>query len=90
MMNRLSQFFYRLLTEGVYLKPFLIATVIMFLQQFCGVNVVIFYAETIFIKAGSTIDPGMTLYFSSLNTYDQHVIIDLTKRYEFCPLLFYS
>ena len=50
---------FRLLTEGVYLKPFLIATVIMFLQQFCGVNVVVFYAETIFIKAGSSIDPGI-------------------------------
>ena len=48
----------RLLTEGVYLKPFIVATILMFLQQFCGVNAVIFYAEIIFIKAGSSIEPG--------------------------------
>ena len=30
----------------------------MFLQQFCGVNVVIFYSQSIFIKAGSSIEPG--------------------------------
>ena len=33
----------------------------MFLQQFCGVNAVIFYAEIIFIKAGSSVEPGSML-----------------------------
>ena len=52
----------RLLTEGAYLKPFVVSTILMFLQQFCGVNAVIFYAEIIFIKAGSSIEPGSMLH----------------------------
>ena len=54
--------YHRLLTEGAYLKPFIVSTIIMFLQQFCGVNAVIFYAKIIFIKAGSSVEPGSMLH----------------------------
>jgi len=48
-----------LLTDPQYLKPFAIANFLMFMQQFCGINVIIFYSQTIFQKAGSTLDPGI-------------------------------
>ena len=47
-----------LLTEGRYLKPFLIAMALMFFQQFSGVNAIMFYTQTIFEKAGTKLDPG--------------------------------
>ena len=50
--------FSTLLTEAKYLKPFSIAILLMFFQQFCGVNVIMFYTQTIFQKAGSSLDPG--------------------------------
>ena len=48
----------QLLTEKIYLQPFILALFGMFGQQFSGVNAIIFNAETIFTKAGSTIDPS--------------------------------
>ena len=47
----------QLLTERIYLQPFILALFGMFGQQFSGVNAILFNAETIFTKAGSTIDP---------------------------------
>lgn len=47
-----------LLTERVYVRPFIIVSLLMMFQQFSGVNVVIFYAQVIFRDAGSDIDPG--------------------------------
>ena len=46
-----------LFTQKVYFVPFLIAMYGMFGQQFCGINVVFFYLQTIFDKANSTVDP---------------------------------
>jgi hypothetical protein len=34
---------------------------LMFLQQFAGVNVIMSYTQTIFEKAGSSLDPGRFL-----------------------------
>ena len=48
-----------LLTDKRYLKPFVIAMSLMFLQQFGGVNAIMFYTQTIFEKAGSSLDPGL-------------------------------
>ena len=42
-----------MLTVDVYWKPFAIVMTLMFLQQFCGINAVIFYTQTIFIHAGT-------------------------------------
>lgn len=50
--------FKTLLTDPQYRTPFAIANFLMFMQQFCGINVIIFYSQTIFQKAGSTLDPG--------------------------------
>ena len=47
-----------LFSESRYLKPFSIAMTLMFLQQFAGVNVIMCYTQTIFEKAGSSLDPG--------------------------------
>ena len=53
----------QLLTERIYLQPFILAAFIMFGQQFCGVNFILFNAETIFTQAGSSVDPSMYIYF---------------------------
>ena len=50
--------FKELLSKRVYWQPFLIAMFGMFGQQFCGINVVFFYQQTIFEKAHSSIDPS--------------------------------
>ncbi len=62
-----------LLTEKRYLKPFVIAMSLMFLQQFGGVNAIMFYTQTIFEKAGSSLDSGMNKNyqtFTSLSTFN--------------------
>lgn len=41
------------------LKPLSVSLGLMFFQQFSGINAVIFYAEKIFIYAGSTIDSSI-------------------------------
>lgn len=51
--------FKTMLTEEVYWKPLFIVMTLMFLQQFCGINAVIFYTQQIFKDAGNEdIDPG--------------------------------
>ena len=45
-------------TNAEYLRPLSLVFVLMFLQQFSGINVVTFYAQTIFRHVGSDIDPG--------------------------------
>jgi hypothetical protein len=47
-----------LFSNRLYWQPFLISMFGMFGQQFCGINVVFFYLETIFIQAGSSIAPS--------------------------------
>lgn len=48
-----------MLTEEVYWKPLAVVIMLMFFQQFCGINAVLFYTQTIFQDAGSDMDPGM-------------------------------
>lgn len=43
------------------LKPLSISLGLMFFQQFSGINAVIFYAEVIFIYAGSTIETSISV-----------------------------
>ena len=47
-----------LVSVDVYWKPFAIIMMLMFLQQFSGINAVLFYTQTIFADAGSSIEPG--------------------------------
>jgi len=48
-----------LLIKGVYLNPFLIMMTIHGVQQFCGINVIVFYLTDIFLKAGFDIDNSL-------------------------------
>ena len=48
----------RIVSTRRYAAPFGIVLVLMFLQQFSGINAIFFYVQTIFIDAGSTMDPG--------------------------------
>ena len=50
--------FMELVSKRVYWQPFLIAMFGMFGQQFCGINVVFFYQQTIFEKANSSVNPS--------------------------------
>ncbi len=56
----------RLLRQGRYRRPFLMTLALMFLQQFSGINAVVFYAQTIFSHAGSAMDPGASSTLVSL------------------------
>ena len=58
-----------LFNKPVYYRPFMVAMFLMFMQQFSGINVVIFYAQAIFNDAGSSIDPGMYLLYTSVRAY---------------------
>ena len=68
--------FRELMSKRVYWQPFLIAMFGMFGQQFCGINVVFFYQQTIFEKANSSVDPSEFQYlqFPNIN------IIPLVER----------
>ena len=48
------------LMAGPVLKPTAISMTLMFLQQFGGINAVIFYSKDIFISAGTTIDENVS------------------------------
>ncbi|XP_043511969.1 facilitated trehalose transporter Tret1-2 homolog [Frieseomelitta varia] len=54
--NKNTVSFWTLIHQRATLKGFIVAYGLMFFQQLCGVNVVIFYTNYIFIKAGSTLD----------------------------------
>ena len=53
-------------SKAVYLKPFGISIALMFFQQFSGINEVLFYLSTIFEKAGSDLDPGLSSFIVTL------------------------
>ena len=56
----------KLLTEGVYFKPFIIALMLMFAQQFSGIAVITKYLKPIFLQAGSTLDAGLSSFIVNL------------------------
>lgn len=55
-----------LLKKRVYLRPFLIMIALMFFQQWSGINAVLFYLKDVFIKAGSTLDAGLSSFIIGL------------------------
>lgn len=70
------------------LKPLSISLGLMFFQQFSGINAVIFYAEKIFIYAGSTLDGSTsTIILGIVNfiaTFVATVLIDRLGRKVCC------
>jgi len=53
-------------TNAAYLKPLAVVVILMLLQQFSGINVVIFYTQKIFNDAGSDIDVGLSAFLVGL------------------------
>lgn len=66
------------------LKPLSISLGLMFFQQFSGINAVIFYAEKIFIDAGSSIDKSVCVIIlgvvNFIATFVATVLIDRLGR----------
>lgn len=66
------------------LKPLSISLGLMFFQQFSGINAVIFYAETIFIDAGSTLDSSICVIIigivNFIATFIATILIDRLGR----------
>lgn len=66
------------------LKPLSISLGLMFFQQFSGINAVIFYANDIFIYAGSTIDQSICVIIvgvvNFIATFIATVLIDRLGR----------
>ena len=58
--------FGQLFSKAVYLKPFGYSMFLMFMQQFSGINQVVFYLQAIFEKSGSTLDPGLSSFLTQL------------------------
>ena len=58
--NKAKSATFKDLMAGPVLKPTAISMTLMFLQQFGGINAVIFYSKDIFISAGTTIDENVS------------------------------
>ncbi|CAM1307207.1 SLC2A8 (predicted) [Pycnogonum litorale] len=58
-LNSFQQFSLSSLKQPTIYKPLLISLVIMFTQQFCGINAIMFYTVSIFKHSGSSIDPNL-------------------------------
>lgn len=52
-----NRFHYSEIIQSHILKPFILSLVLMFFQQFSGINAVMFYTVKIFVASGSDIDP---------------------------------
>ena len=50
----------KLFTEDIYFKPFIVVLVLMFNQQFSGINAVYMNLKHIFQQAGSQMDAGLS------------------------------
>ena len=53
------------ITDPVYLIPFLLVLVLMFVQQFGGVDVISFYVQAIFASTGTSMDKGTLLLITT-------------------------
>lgn len=56
----------RELLKGSVLKPLLLSMALMLLQQFCGINSIIYFTVFVFDKAGSSLDKNLATIVSSL------------------------
>lgn len=80
------------LLKGSVLKPLLLSMALMLLQQFSGINSIIYFTVFIFQKAGSTMDKNLSTIVSGLpciqswlnNNIKHFVLICATDR-RHCP-----
>jgi len=56
----------QLFSNSMYLKPFAFSLTLMFLQQFSGINQVIFYLQLTFEKSNSDMDAGLSSFIAAL------------------------
>ena len=56
----------KLLTEGVYFKPFIISLALMFAKMFSGIAIITQSMKPIFLQAGSTLDAGLSSFIVNL------------------------
>ena len=70
----------QMFSNSVYLKPFALSMGLMFLQQFSGVNQVIFYMQIIFQKAESTMDQALSSFITSMMQVNIALIVT-NQRY---------
>ncbi len=59
----------RELIKGSVLKPLLLSMALMLLQQFSGINSIIYFTVFIFQKAGSKIDKNLSTIVRGFNSF---------------------
>jgi len=80
-----------LITNKVYFKPFFIMNALMFIQQFSGVNAVMFYLKDVFIKANTNIDPGLSAFIISIDQVIATLVaVFVVDKFGRKPLLAFS
>ena len=57
---------FKLFTDRLYRRPFLLCIVVMFYQQFSGINAIIFYTSSILDSAKSTLNPNSATIYIGL------------------------
>ena len=62
----------KLLTEGVYFKPFIISLTLMFAKMFSGIAIITQSMKPIFLQAGSTLDAGLSSFIVNLVQVSKH------------------
>ena len=71
--------FVKLITDLVYLQPFLLMTALMFFQMFSGINAVNFNLVSIFHDAGSQMDEGLPGFIINATQASTYRIIYISK-----------
>ena len=95
--NPNSRISYRqLFSNSMYLKPFAFSLTLMFLQQFSGINQVIFYLQLTFEKSNSDMDAGLSSFIAALMQvliqrkilrYASHFILRTKKFPKLCMVI---
>ena len=73
----------KLFTEALYFKPFIIALMLMFSQQFSGISVFTLYIKPIFLQAGSTLDAGLSSFIVNLVHVSSNYLLLLSECLHF-------
>lgn len=81
----------KLFTEARYRTPFILCLMLMFYQQFSGINAIIFYTSTILESAKSTIEPMVaTIYIGLVQFFTVIISCLIVDRFGRKILLYIS